>query len=115
MSETVLAEVVDDSIGIVVMMRRPIRSEAHLMGAFWTTTRILLRQHREGRHQLRVGSRSRVGLETVAGWIARDNLGPEEVLAAKDQLARAADFVAELSDVERDAVVMMAVEDLTAP
>ncbi len=75
LSETVLEEVVDDAIGVVVMMRRPISSEGHLMGAFWTTARILLRQHREGRHRVRIGSRSRVGLETVAGWVASDELG----------------------------------------
>jgi hypothetical protein len=102
----VLEEVVDDAIGVVVMMRRPISSEAHLMGAFWTAARILVRQHREGRHRVRVGSRSRVGLETVA--VVSDELGPEEVFDLKDRVARAADFVSQLSDTERDVVTTMA-------
>ncbi|MGD0452710.1 MAG: hypothetical protein ABSB69_03875 [Solirubrobacteraceae bacterium] len=56
---------------IVVMMRRPIVSEEHLMGAFWTAVRLLLRHYREGRHSLRVGSRARVGFEAVAARAAR--------------------------------------------
>ena len=106
--QTVLEEIVDDAIGVVVMMRRPICSEAHLMGAFWTTARILLRQHYEGRYRLRVGSRSRVGLEAVASWVASDELGPDEVLALKDRVARAADFASQLNETERDVVTVMA-------
>jgi hypothetical protein len=59
LSETVLEEVLNDAISIVVMMRKPILSEEHLLGAFWTTARILLRQHRDGRHGVRVGRRPR--------------------------------------------------------
>jgi DNA-directed RNA polymerase specialized sigma24 family protein len=109
LSETVLEEVVDDAIGVVAMMRRPISSEAHLMGAYWTTVRILLRQHHEGRYRIRVGSRSRVGLEVVASWVTSDELGPEEVLDLKDRAARAADFVSQLSKTERDVVAVMAI------
>lgn len=108
LSETVLEEVVDDAIGVVVMMQRPISSEGHLMGAFWTTARILLRQHHEGRHRVRLGSRSRVGLEVVTGWMTSDELGPEEVLDLKDRAARAADFVSQLSETEREVVAVMA-------
>jgi DNA-binding CsgD family transcriptional regulator len=108
-SGTVLEEVVDDAICIVVMMRRPIVSEEHLIGAFWTAARILLRQHREGRHSLRVGSRSRVGLETVAAQVVTNDLGPDELVALKDRVARAVDFVAQLSALERDVVAVMAV------
>jgi hypothetical protein len=49
-----LEEVVNEAICIVVMMRRPIVSDEHLMGAFWTAVRLLLRHYREGRHSLRV-------------------------------------------------------------
>ncbi len=109
MSETFLAETVDDAVSIVTMMRRPVSSEAHLMGAFWTTVRILLRHNREGRNEVRVGSRSRVGLEDVAGYVAADDLGPQEVLELRDRAARAADFVSQLTDTERDVVVATAV------
>jgi hypothetical protein len=106
--EAVLEEVVNDAICIVVMMRRPIVSEEHLIGAFWTAARILLRQHHEGRHSLRVGSRSRVGIEAVAAQVVTNDLGPDEVVALKDRVARAVDFVAQLSAAERDVVSVMA-------
>jgi hypothetical protein len=109
MSETVLEEVLSDAICVIVMMRRPIVSDEHLIGAFWTTARILLRQHQEGRHSLHVGSRSRVGLEAVATLVTPDELGPDEVVALKDRAARAADYVAQLDDCERDVVTVMAV------
>jgi hypothetical protein len=70
--EGVLEEITSDAIGIVVMMRRPIASEEHVIGAFWTTARVLIRQHREGRHQIKVGRRARVGLEDAATWVAID-------------------------------------------
>jgi hypothetical protein len=109
LAASALEETVNDAICIVVMMGRPILSEQHLMGAFWATARILLRQHHEGRHSLRVGSRSRVELEVLGDRIEADDLNPEEVLALKDRLARAADFAAQLSDLERDVVAVMAV------
>jgi DNA-binding CsgD family transcriptional regulator len=108
LSETVLEEVLSDAICVVVMMRRPIVSDEHLIGAFWTATRILLRQHHEGRHNLRVGSRSRVGLEAVSTLLTPDELGPDEVVALKDRAARAADYVAQLDDREREVVTVMA-------
>jgi hypothetical protein len=109
MSETVLEEVVSDAICVVVIMRRPIVSDEHLIGAFWTATRILLRQHHEGRHGLRVGRRSRVGLEAVSTLLTPDELGPDEVVALKDRAARAADYVAQLDAGEREVVAVMAV------
>jgi DNA-binding CsgD family transcriptional regulator len=108
MSETVLEEVLNDAICVVVMMRRPIVSDEHLIGAFWTATRILLRQHHEGRHSLRVGGRSRVGLEAVTALLTPDELGPAGVVALKDRAARAADYVAQLDDREREVVTVMA-------
>jgi hypothetical protein len=109
LSEAVLEEIVNDATCIVVMMRRPIASEEHLIGAFWTAARILLRQHHEGRHSLRVGSRSRVRLDAVAAQVVTNDLGPEDLLALKDRVARAADFVAQLDDIERDVVSVMAI------
>jgi hypothetical protein len=105
----VLEEVVNEAICIVVMMRRPIVSEEHLMGAFWTAVRLLLRHYREGRHGLRVGSRVRVGFEAVAVRAAAKDPGPDEVAELKDRVARAADFVAHLSELEREVVAVMAV------
>jgi DNA-binding CsgD family transcriptional regulator len=40
--------------------------------------------------------------------VASDELGPEEVLDLKDRAARAADFVSQLSETERDVVAVMA-------
>jgi DNA-binding CsgD family transcriptional regulator len=111
LSETVLEEVVSDAICVVVMMRRPVVCEEHLLGAFWTATRILLRQHHEGRHSLRLGSRSRVGFEAVSALLTPDELGPAEVVALKDRAARAADYVAQLDERERDVVTVMAVRE----
>jgi DNA-directed RNA polymerase specialized sigma24 family protein len=104
-----LEEIVNEAICIVVMMRRPIVSEEHLMGAFWTAVRLLLRHYREGRHSLRVGSRARVGFEAVAVRAAAKDPGPDEVAELKDRVARAADFVAQLSELEREVVAVMAV------
>jgi DNA-directed RNA polymerase specialized sigma24 family protein len=105
----VLEEIVNEAVCIVVMMRRPIVSEEHLMGAFWTTVRLLLRHYREGRHALRVGSRLRVGFDAVAVHAAVRDPGPDEVAELKDRVARAADFVAQLSELEREVVAVMAV------
>jgi hypothetical protein len=108
LSDGVLEEITNDAIGIVVMMRRPITSEEHLIGAFWTTARVLIRQHREGRHQIKVGRRARVGLEDAAAWVAVDERGPDETLLLKDRLRRAADFIAQLDNRERQVVATMA-------
>jgi Putative zinc-finger len=104
-----LEEVVNDAICIVVMMRKPIRSEEHLLGAFWTATRMLLRQYHEGRHTLRVGSRRRVALEDVAARLITKDSGPEDLVALRDRVARAADFAAQLTDLEREVVAVMAI------
>ncbi|HTA13453.1 MAG TPA: ECF-type sigma factor, partial [Solirubrobacteraceae bacterium] len=109
LTASALEETVNDAICIVVMMGRPILSEQHLMGAFWATARILLRHHHEGRHSLRVGSRARVGLQTLEDQIEVDDLSPDDVLALKDRLARAADFAAQLDDLEREVVAVMAI------
>jgi hypothetical protein len=104
----VLEEVVNDATCVVVMMRKPIRSEEHLLGAFWIAARMLLRQHREGRHTLRVGSRLRVGLEDVAAHMVTKDPGPDDLVALKDRVARAADFAAQLTELEREVVAVMA-------
>lgn len=105
----VLEEVVSEAICIVVMMRRPVACEEHLMGAFWTAVQLLLGHYREGRRGLRVGRRARVEFDAVAGSAVAESPGPEELVELKDRVARAADFVAQLSDLERDVVAVMAV------
>jgi hypothetical protein len=105
----VLEEIVDEGICTVVMMRRPITCEEHLMGAFWTAVRLLLRHHREGRHRLRVGTRTRTDFEFAAVRAAAEGSTPDEVVELGDRVARAADFMAQLSDLERQVVAVMAV------
>jgi len=109
MPREVLEEVLNDAICVVVMMRKPVRSQEHLLGAFWTAARILLRQHHEGRHSLRVGSRTRVGLEDVAAQLVTKDPGPDDLIALKDRVARAADFAAQLTGFEREVVAVMAI------
>jgi hypothetical protein len=84
------------------------------MGAFWTAVRLLLRHRSEGRHSLRVGSRTRVGFDAVAVRAAAADPGPDEVAELKDRVARAADFVAQLSEFEREVVAVMAVRGMGA-
>jgi hypothetical protein len=106
----VLDEVVDDAIRVVVMMRKPILDEQHLIGAFWTSARLLLRQHAEGRHRVRIGSRARQDFEDVAQGLVADQPPVEEALLARDRARRAADFISQLDQFERNVVVVMAVE-----
>jgi hypothetical protein len=107
-----LEEVLDDAIRVVVMMRRPVLSQEHLLGAFWTTARLLLRQHREGRHSIRVGSRTRRDWEKVAPSLVARDPDIEDVLLLRDRAARAADYLAQLSELEQRVVVTMAVDGL---
>jgi hypothetical protein len=112
-TEDVLEEVVNEAIYVVVMMRRPIVNEEHLMGAFWTAVRLLLRHRREGRDSLRVGSRNRMGFDAVAARATTTDPGPDEVAELKDRVARAADFVAQLSEFERAVVAVMAIRGIS--
>jgi hypothetical protein len=73
-----LEELVNEAICAVVMMSNPIASEEHLVGAFWTALRLLLRHHREGRRRIRVGARSRVDFECAALYAATDDPTAEE-------------------------------------
>lgn len=102
-------EIVDEAICAVVMMRRPIVSEEHLMGAFWIAVRRLLCHHHEGRRQLRVGSQTQAELETVLDTLATGDAGPEERVEMFERMAQAADLMARLDDFERRVVVAMAV------
>jgi len=111
-SEAVLDEVVDDAIRVVVMMRKPILSEEHLMGAFWATARLLLHQHREGRHGIRLGGLRRFDFEEVARSLVADDPEVEEVLISRDRAARAVDLMSQLSSVEREVFAVMAVQRL---
>lgn len=89
--EDVLEELVNEAMCIVVMMRRPIVCEEHLMGAFGMAMRLLLRHRREGRGSLRVGSRPRVEFEKIAARAPSDDPGPDEIVELRDRVARAAD------------------------
>jgi hypothetical protein len=114
MPEDVLEEFVNEAMCIVVMMRRPIVCEEHLMGAFGMAVRLLIRHHREGRGSLRVGSRPRVDFETVAARAPSDDPGPDEIVELRDSVARAADFIAQLDEFERRVVSVMATRGLGA-
>ena len=110
----VLEELVNEAMCVVVMMRRPVVCEEHLMGAFWTAVRLLLRHQREGRRDLRVGSRGRVQFEALAAEAVAGDPGPDEVAELRDRVARAADFVAQLSEFEREVVAVMALRGVGA-
>jgi hypothetical protein len=64
-------EIVDEAICAVVMMRRPLVSEEHMVAAFWVMARVLLARYREGRRSLRLGSARRVGFAGVEKRSAR--------------------------------------------
>jgi hypothetical protein len=101
-------EIVDEAICAVVMSRHAVVSEEHLLGAFWTAVGLVLKEHHAGRRLLRVGSRERVDFELVAGRIPTGG-EPFDVVELREQMARAADFMAALSAFERRVVVIMAV------
>jgi DNA-directed RNA polymerase specialized sigma24 family protein len=106
-SSALRAEVVDEAISLVVMSRKPIQNEQHLEGAFWTTVRLLLAEHRSGRHSVRIGSRQRVDLELVADQLPAGH-EPPEIVEAREQIARAADFMAQLDPFEQKVVTLIA-------
>ena len=100
----------DDAICAVVMMRRPVSSEEHLVGAFWVAVRMLLCHYHEGRGQIRVGSRRRAGFEAVMDGVGTGDAGPVERVEKLESLAQAADLMAGLDEFERRVVVAMAGE-----
>ncbi len=101
-------EIIDEAISLVVMSRKPIRDEEHLEGSFWETVRLLLIEHRSGRHTVRVGSRSRVDFQSATAALpAGGDVG--EMVAARERLARAADYMAQLDPFEQRVVTLMAV------
>jgi DNA-directed RNA polymerase specialized sigma24 family protein len=99
-------EIVDEAICAVVMMRRPLVSERHLLGAFWVMVRALVARYRQGRRDLRLGSRRRVNLDEVE--LAAEGLAPEEVVELADSAWRAADLMAQLSEIETRVVLVTA-------
>ncbi len=99
-------EIVDEAICAVVMMRRPLVSERHLLGAFWVMVRALVARYRQGRRDLRLGSRRRVNLDEVE--LAAACLAPEEVVELADSAWRAADLMAQLSEIETRVVLVTA-------
>jgi DNA-directed RNA polymerase specialized sigma24 family protein len=106
--EAALEELVDEAVATVVMMRGRIVSDHHLLGAFWKALGILVYRHHEGRSQLRVGSRTRADFDLVARRATAEGPGPEEVTELKERVAWAADFAAQLSELERRVVAVMA-------
>jgi DNA-directed RNA polymerase specialized sigma24 family protein len=104
-------EIVDEAICVVVMARRAVRSEEHLLGAFWTAASNLLCRYREGRHLVRVGSRERVDLELVAAHMPAGK-EPFDAVELHERTARAADFMSQLSEFERQVVVLVAAHGL---
>lgn len=105
-------EIVDEAICAVVMMRRPLVSERHLLGAFWVMTRALLARYRQGRRDLRLGSRRRIPLDEVE--LAAEGLAPEEVVELADSAQRAADLMAQLSEIEARVVLVKATRGVGA-
>jgi len=104
-----LEEIVSEAMCVVVMMRKPITSSEHLEGAFWTAVGLLLRHQREGRRDLRVGSRRRVEFDVVAATAKAEGFGPDEIVELKDRMVRAADLMAHLTELERQVLAVMAV------
>ncbi|HEY4451796.1 MAG TPA: hypothetical protein VGN13_09405 [Solirubrobacteraceae bacterium] len=112
LSDQVVEEILDDAIAVVAMMRRPVVSEEHLVGAFWATARLLVRQHREGRHAIRVGSRTRRDFDEIAASLVAREPEVADVLLLRDRAACAADYIAELSELEQRVMVALAVDGL---
>jgi DNA-directed RNA polymerase specialized sigma24 family protein len=104
-------EIVDEAICVVVMSRRAVCSEEHLLGAFWTAASNLLCRYHEGRHLLRVGSRERVDFGQVAACMPAEEEAFDAV-ALQERAARAADFMSQLSEFERQVLVLMAAHGL---
>jgi hypothetical protein len=105
-------EIVDEAIGLVVMSSKPIRSEEHLQGAFWSSIGYLLVEHRSGRRDLHVGSRRRVDFEPVAEVLPDDDDEPFDLVAARERIATAADLMAQLDPFEQRVVAVMATHNL---
>lgn len=99
-------EIVDEAICAVVMMRRPLVSERHLLGAFWVMASALVARYRQGRRDVRLGSRLRVPFDEVE--LAGEDLPPEEVVELADSAWRAADLMAQLSELEARVVLVRA-------
>lgn len=105
----VLEEVVDDAVSAVVMKPRAILDEEHLRRAFWLSVKLLLARYREGRHRVRVGSWERADFDVVARQAPATDRTVTEEVELRDRMARAADFMAQLDEFERQVMVVMAV------
>lgn len=103
---TVLDEVVDEAIAIVVMSRKPIQNEEHLQGAFWTSVGHLVAERRAGRHELRVGSQHRVAFEPLEDQLAAGD-EPFDFVEARDRVLRALDLISQLNPLERQVLTIM--------
>jgi DNA-directed RNA polymerase specialized sigma24 family protein len=104
-------EVIDEAISLVVMSRKPIRSEQHLEATFWATVRLLLIEHRAGRHSVRVGSRKRIDLEHVTSALSTGDT-PSGIVEARERVAQAADFMTQLDQLEQQVISLMAIDGI---
>jgi hypothetical protein len=109
-SAGLLDELFDEAVCSVIMMRRSVECEEHALGAFWTTVGFLLRRYREGRYTLRVGTSRPVALDEVLTLSAGGEPGPAELAELENEAARAADWLAGLSELERRVLAAMAVD-----
>lgn len=105
----VLEDIVDDAVCAVVMKRRAVLDEEHLRRAFWLSVKLLLARYREGRHRVRVGSWERADFDAVARQASVSGRTVTEEVELKDRMARAADFMAQLDELEAQVTVVMAV------
>jgi hypothetical protein len=93
------------------MSSKPICSEEHLEGAFWTSSGYLLAECRSGRRDLHVGSRRRIDFEPVAEVLS-DQSEPFDLVAARERIATAADLMAQLDPFEQRVLAVMAAHGL---
>lgn len=106
----VLEEVIDDAACAVVMKPRAIRDEEHLRRSFWLSVKLLLARYREGRHRVRLGSRERAEFDPVTASAVAPGRAVEETVELMDRVAIAADFMAQLDELEARVTAVMAIE-----
>jgi DNA-directed RNA polymerase specialized sigma24 family protein len=106
----VLDEVIDDAVCAVVMKPRAIRDEEHLRRSFWLSVKLLLARYREGRHRVRLGSRERAEFDPAAASVAAPGRAVDETVELIDRVAIAADFMAQLDELEARVTAVMAIE-----
>jgi hypothetical protein len=107
-----LDEIVDDAICAVVMKPRPIHDEEHLRRAFWVSVRLLVARYHEGRHRVKVGARERIDFETAVRSVSTPDSPAIDDIDLKERMARAADYMAQLTQLEASVVAVMAIRGI---